>query len=337
MLEHEQYLAAGNRAVGWAAARVGANGHFQGDAHCLFAYYKAPIAFATAGRVAEAASVMRTIERDFFRGGTFVEEVPYPAATASPEYRRAWLTFGAHAVRAYALSYPACDRLSEQIHPRLGGIVVEGASGTGGGRQVDWGTTCCAIVAFLSRGRVKDAVRAGNFILQLISDQPNPTRRLCMRRDDTGNLVGSEDPEKAVGWVIEYSKTGQIYWYLGFALVAFAQLLSATGDIVWQEGAEKVYSFIERCNAEVYESITNGKIAWGSALMFAATGEERYCALAARVGRWLVEIQTPEGPWVRRPRYATLAEQPLAVSLDTTLERGFFMLELARVFAGRAG
>ena len=71
--------------------------------------------------------------------------------------------------------------------------------------------------------------------------------------------------------------------------------------------------------------------------MYAVTGEERYRALAARVGRWLLEVQTPEGPWIRRPRYSTLAEQPLAVSLDTTLERGFFMLELARVFAGQVG
>ena len=336
MLEHEQYLAAGSRAVDWAAARIDPNGRFPEDAHCLFAYYKAPIAFAAAGRIPEASAIMRVIEQEFFRDGGFVEDAAHPAATASPEYRESWLTFGAHALRAYALSYPASERLAGRLHPHLGGIVVEAAPGTADGLQVDWGTTCCAIVAFLNRGRIDDAMRGGYFLLRLIEDQPDAHRYLCLRRDDKGNLVYPDDPEKTVAWIIEYEKTGQIYWYLGFALVAFSQLLAATGESIWRIGAERVYELIARCNPEIYEHITNGKMGWGGALLYAATGEERYRELASRVGRWLVEVQTPEGPWIRRPRYSSLSEQPLAVSLDTTLERGFFMLELARVFAGRA-
>jgi hypothetical protein len=56
--------------------------------------------------------------------------------------------------------------------------------------------------------------------------------------------------------------------------------------------------------------------------------------MALKVAGWLVEIQTGEGAWVRPGAFRSLKEQPLPVSLDTTLERGFFLHEIAGAIGG---
>jgi len=55
-----------------------------------------------------------------------------------------------------------------------------------------------------------------------------------------------------------------------------------TQEEKWIQAAYKIYKYIEKCNNEIFTAITNGKVAWGSGAMYAATGDEKYCKLSKK-------------------------------------------------------
>jgi len=71
--------------------------------------------------------------------------------------------------------------------------------------------------------------------------------------------------------------------------------------------------------------------------MYAVTGDVRWRKLALDIATWLIEVQGDDGIWVRRPQFASSAAQPLPVSLDTSIERMYYMLEIPRAIASRDG
>ena len=133
--------------------------------------------------------------------------------------------------------------------------------------------------------------------------------------------------------MIELGNTGQTYWYLGMSMTAFAGLLLATRDEKWKDAADKICACIEKCDDELYTAITNGKVAWGSGAMYAATGDEKFGKLSKKIWTWVMETQTEDGVWVRPPQYDSIDEQPLDTTIDTSLERACYMFQLAKTLA----
>ena len=43
-----------------------------------------------------------------------------------------------------------------------------------------------------------------------------------------------------------------------------------------------------------------------------------------------METQTENGLWIRRPEYSSINDQPLETTIDTSLERAFYMFQLAK-------
>jgi hypothetical protein len=323
---------AGQRAVEWAAGLLEKDGSFKGCPGVILAYYKAPVAFSLAGRGPDAGLLVRYIGSTFFKDGDFNGAANDLTATGGANYRNAWLTWGTQLFGALKYSFAAGDLLERMQNGASGGVAFREMPSEAE-REVDWGSSCAAVIGLLALGRRDAAVRAGRFLQWMIVDQPKPGERLFLRRSWPGELLGESKQVDKANCILEIGAPGQIYWYLGIALVAFGRLHMATGDSSWMDSADEVLGWINRCNEDVYASITNAKVAWGAGTIYGISRDPRYGQLCERIAGWLLSVQTPEGVWLRRPMFSTVEEQPLAVSLDTSLERAVYMFELAKVFS----
>jgi hypothetical protein len=331
----DDFRAAANRAAHWIDGRLGADGAFIAARSSLLAHYKAPVALLAASRPAEAANALVHANREFLRGGSYrdgpVDGAPQKGAT----YRNGWLGWGAHQLGAFDVARVVLDHIERSLHPSWGGA-PDNALTPAEQREFDVGSTCSAINALLAGGRTEAAVRAGSFLAALYAEQKDSVARLLLRRTPAGDYITPEAGPlsgPAETYAIDFRRTGQIYWYFGFSMRVFARLFLATGDSKWLAAGDIVVTLLQRCNPEYLETITNGKVAWGAADLYAATGDGRFRQLAVKVAGWMITSQDADGVWVRKPQYRGSSDQPLPVSLDTSLERLFYMYDIPRALA----
>lgn len=332
---------AARRTSQWAAALIDDEG-FRGCRDYILGYYKAVCGLLATGHAMEAGHIMHVIERRFFRDGDFhpLETDHTPAYMNS--YFNGWFTFGALKIGAYHVTGPALDRLERSIHSKFHGVPdsldIEPTR-----REYDCASACSAANALLAGGRVAAAVRIGEFLKTMFEGQDAEGNRVLFRADARGELIDPalrELPKGALPaahYVVDVSKPDQVYWMFGFAVRTFAQLFQATGEPRWLDAAERIGGWLGRCDSDLTRHITNGKVGWGAADMYAVTGDVRWRKLALDIATWLIEVQGDDGIWVRRPQFASSAAQPLPVSLDTSIERMYYMLEIPRAIASRDG
>jgi len=332
MFTAQQLIEAGNKTVEWASGHLNEDGSFGGVEERILAYYKAPMAFALAGRAGEAAAVANHLKSTFYRNGDFHAVKDDPTSGGSKNYRNAWIGRGLHTLGFYDLSVPTGDFLESEMDGKTGGVLTA-SSVEGRDRETDWGNTCSTAIAMLAMGRREAAVRCGDFLAQMLDDQDGGGEALYLRRDGSGEIITDMTGRPANLYAVMIGETGQVYWYLGMAMVAFAGLYRWTGDEKWKKAGDRIYDIVSRCDDEVYAIITNGKVAWGAGAMFAATGDGKFGRLSDKIWTWVCDTQTPEGVWLR-PGAETVADQALDVSLDTSLERASYMFDLAKTLAG---
>jgi len=330
MLTAEKMLARGHLALDWAAALVDEAEGFTGAGKVINAYYKSVVAFATGGRVAEARKIAGFVQKTFLAGGNVNGRKDDPTAGGLANYRNAWIGRGLHALGRYDMSVPIGDFIETQMHPGHGGLAMLPHLPEAQ-REYEWGSTGSAVLSLLAMGRIAAAIRGGQFLRGMVEEQPVTRGLLLLRRDANGRLIESTERQGlATIYAIDVGARGQIYWYLGIAMNAFANLYLATGDRSWIDAGYKVHGILEGCDPEYLTNISNGKVAWGLAGMYAATRDPRFAQLALECWSWHYDIQSPDGRWLRVGQIASLDEQPLHVTLDTTLERAFYMFELSR-------
>ena len=329
----EGYARAAARTLDWAAGLLAEDGSFRGAEGEVDAYYFGPLAFSLAGRVREGRLVSRYIEREFFRNRDLNDPEDENLRSAA-NFRNAWLCVGAQRSGEYGLSYPAADQLEDCQNPALGGVAVYRTYDPE--EQItDMGTTAAAMVAFLATGRMGAARRTGDFLAgTLVGKQPEAERRILLRTDWKGRWISEFAEAEAGRHEIRVGEAGQVYWFFGNAMAALGQLYVASGEGRYLEAARTVFGWAEACEPGAFEDLTAAKVGWGSSVLYAATGEEEFARAAARVGDMLVRTQLPEGVWLRRPAVSKLADQPLAGSLGTSLERVCWLMEMTRNLAG---
>jgi hypothetical protein len=330
MTKADELLERGHRTLDWAGSLLTKDGAFAGAGDVINAYYKSVVVFTTGGRVHQARAIAGHVARTFHRDGDFNGRPGDPTAVTLSNYRNAWLGRGMQALGRFDIANAVARHLVGQVHPGHGGIPAMPFQPEGA-REYDWGTTGSAILGLMALGRWDAAIAAGGFLRQMVLDQPVTRGKLFLRRDANGDLMRAETRiGLATTYAIDIGATGQIYWYLGIAMNAFAGLYQGTGDPKWREAGYAVFDLFECCHPEVYEIISNGKVAWGLAAMAGATGDQRFAKAALDVWDWHCRVQYPDGRWLRVGQIASLDEQPLHVTLDTSLERAFYMFELAR-------
>ena len=175
------------------------------------------------------------------------------------------------------------------------------------------------------------AIRAGGFFLdRMIRGQPEPESRLYLRVNWAGDWITEFPATDKRMHVIELGEPAQRYWYLGIGMAALGYLHRATGDARYMEGADTVFEAAMKCRPGSLGDLTSAKVGWGSAVLYGLTGDDRHADAARTVADMLVATQEPSGVWLRRPEITRNEDQPLATSLDTSLERVCWLYEIAR-------
>jgi len=331
MYSPDELIEAGAKAIQWCAAHLREDGTFPNAETRILAYYKAPVSFALTGQVLAAGRVSHHIRKTFFEAGDFHKVADDPSAGSFLNYQNCWITRGQHLVGNFDLAYAGADYLEGLIKANGGGLPV-GKPGHPVSGQLDMSTTCNGVIAFLTLGRPEAARRAGDFVIDILREQPQADQRIFVRRDADGNLIQDPADDLRALSVIDFSQPKQIYWFLGLALVALGRLHLATGEAKWKETADLVCDYIDRCQPDIFQWITVAKFVWGAAENYSVTGDVRYKNLAERMARWLIGSQDPSGAWLR-PGYQSLEVQPLDVTIDTTIERGYYLQEAAKALS----
>jgi hypothetical protein len=328
--------AAASRGVRWAAGQIGEHG-VRGCEDDLLAHYKAPFCLAHAGETDAARRAMRHVIARFHDRGDFHRDVAPRAPWTGGTYANGWLASGAGRLGLDALRDAALDRIERDVDPAIGAPPNLPPGANGAAPIYDGGTAARAIESLLDGGRVEPARRIGRFLKRLYERQSPDASHVTWCVDARDRLFSPENPAQRASWfMLEPGRTGQVYWFLGFALRVFARLHEADRDDGWLDVAARVRGWLERCDAERLACISNAKLGWGAARMVAVTGDPHWAETALAVADWLVREQAACGVWVRRPQYADDATQPLAVSMDTTVERTLYLREiLAAVAPGR--
>ena len=63
-------------------------------------------------------------------------------------------------------------------------------------------------------------------------------------------------------------------------MVALGQLYLAAGGTKYLAAAEQVFGWAEACTPGAFEDLTAAKVGWGAAVLYAATGMDRYAERA---------------------------------------------------------
>ncbi len=319
----------------WARKLLGPDGSFAGSEGSVAGFYKAPRAFATAGLVREAEAVTGYVRRHFFANGDF-NRGRDEASLDGANYFNAWLCWGTHTIGAYDLSYPGGDHLERVQHPDLGGI-PECPKPSPAEQEIEWGATASAIVAFIAMGRLSQAVRVGECLLnRFLRGQPQPGASLYLRMDWEGSWKTRFIADDAPRHVIEFGKPGQLYWYFGIGMAALGHLYLATGEDRFLEGGLTLFRWAQKCRPWAFEALTAAKVGWGASVLYRCTGDVRLAQASRKVGSMLLQTQEANGVWLRRPEYSSYDEQPIDRSLDTSLERVCWLYEIARALSSKS-
>lgn len=322
--------AASTRTANWAKAKLEESG-FTPSALAL---YKAPVAFDLAGHAPATGLVMRLLQKDLYRDGDFHASPTDPTPSYGRTYRNAWLAWGAQRVGSYELSQATLNRLERELHKDMWGV-PENDSVPADQRTYDLGTNASVLCALLSGGRLATAEKIGGFMAGMVVHQAIESKRVLLAADAKGRLTEPADPVDVsdAGLVVfDIGAPGQVYWPLGFALRGFAQLYRATGHDTWLEPADHIAAWLGRCHEDHLTQITNAKLAWGAAELFAATGKSNWADLALKILGHILSTQNPDGVWLR-PEFASIDAQPMPITLDTALERMAYLSEIPRALA----
>jgi hypothetical protein len=197
--------------------------------------------------------------------------------------------------------------------------------------EIEFASTANQVISCLFSGQMQIAERSANCLLQFINDQPALDGPFCHRRRLDGAFI-SGDISGLIRelYLTDVGVPGQLYWFLGIGMKALASLARATGERRWLEGAQNLKARFEHCAPDRFESITNGKVAWGLAEIYDLSEDPRDKAIMLKCLDSQIAKQHADGYWLRS-NTATLDSEPLNVTLDTSLERGFQLLEISRV------
>lgn len=317
------------KAFEWALPLVSEEEGFRGSGAFINAFYKAPTVLTAGGYGHEARIVASFIERTFHKEGDFHNRSNDPTALTLDAYRNAWIARGMHAAGRYDLARGAYARMVRRLSPD-GGAVTQSLVQPGT-EEIEFASTANQVISCLVAGQMDIAKRSGGCLLQFIDDQPALDGPFCHRRKLDGSLIAGEINGMVRGlYLTDVGIPDQLYWFLGIGMKALASLARATGERRWLDGAQNLKARFEHCAPDRLQSITNGKVAWGLAELYDISENSRDKAMMLQCIESQIARQHADGYWLRS-HTASLESEPLNVTLDTSLERGFLLLEVSRV------
>src|SRR3546814_19857719 len=128
--------------------------------------------------------------------------------------------------------------------------------------------TRCAVVTgvqtcALPIWRSHEVAKGADLVRALVEDQPEPREALYFRWSPERGYVRPAAGADGSGWTVRRSESGQIYWYIGYALALMATINLPTGEGQWLASAEHLCGFVTGLPSHTSERTVNGTTACG--------------------------------------------------------------------------
>lgn len=283
-------------------------------------WYRFPWALAVSGETAAAFAVLSWIERNglgsdgAFHGGLAWN----PAANSTTNtYPETILAYGAVLLRRLDIARKAMDFAGRFQDPANGGIFMTRERTGAGDPQLFFPAAQFGMSAVMN-GRLDAARRTGEWFVKLWDAQPAlPTRLHTIWTSD--GLMTEVPPDIDRRHVIQEARQPlQLFYNGGIAASFLTQLFMATGESRWLDYAKQFQQFSIDCSPVQFETKQVCKSAWGSGLLYLATGDASYVPWLERMGEWFIEGQEADGGWSNTK--ALEANPPLRHRLEITAE-----------------
>ncbi|HET9658788.1 MAG TPA: hypothetical protein VFP05_00550 [Thermomicrobiales bacterium] len=283
-------------------------------------WYRFPWALEVAGETAAAAAVLSWIEcNGFGSDGAFHGGFDWnPAANQTTNtYPETILAYGAVLLRRLDIARRAMDFAQQFQDPESGGIFMTREHAGAGDPQLLFPTAQFGMSAVMT-GRIDIARTTGEWFARLWDAQPALPDRLYTIWTSNGLLTSFPEGIDRRHIVQEAQLPLQLFYNGGIAASFLTQLFMATGEQHWLDYARHYQQFSMESCPEQFETKQVCKSAWGSGLLYLATGDEGYFPWIARMGEWFAEGQEADGGWSNTK--AIESEPPLRHRLEITAE-----------------
>ncbi|MCO5220596.1 MAG: hypothetical protein M9947_03320 [Thermomicrobiales bacterium] len=323
-------IASKRRGVEFLLLHIGSDGTVADATGGRVTWYRFPWALAVSGETAAAFSVLSWIERTglgpdgSFHGGMTWDPVANRTTNTYPE---TILSYGAVLLRRFDIARRAMDFADRYQDVESGGIFMTRERTGAGEPQLLFPTAQFGMSAVLT-GRLETARRTGEWFVRLWDAQPELPDRLYTIWTSNGLLTdfpADIDPRHVAQ---ESQKPLQLFYNGGIAASFLVQLSLATGESKWLHYARRYQQFSMDSCADQFETKQVCKSAWGSGLLYLATGDARYLPWIVRMGMWFADVQDADGGWSNT--YALEPDPPLRHRLEITAE---FVVHLDTVIA----
>lgn len=257
--------------------------------------YKTLWALVATGE-SEAASRLATWTADnlLTPGGDFAGPMRGHEFDHNYIYGNAWFVIGAQKLGRYDISRPGIEFI-RSMQQANGGLSMDLGNPNS---QQDVLNTAQGGQAFLACGDLESALRVADWLRVVHESQPDFEHELFfVVQPQTGLITQIPEGEKQRNYSIRVDIPKARYFNIGIGPAFLSRLTMLTGDMQYAELGRKYIDFAFRTLDEMYETAQVGKVGWGSALLFAVTGEPAMYELASRVGEALIAQQTDTGGW----------------------------------------
>ena len=279
-------------------------------------YYKVPSALQACGETHAANRLCQWIrENGMTPEGDFGPRPP-EACGYYYTYYNTWVILGGHRLGQYDLSQKGMDFLMGFHDPESGGFYSSPTERRAETLQDLWVVSGCGQAA-LCTSRMEVARGVGQWMKELMKQQPNYPKQLYSVFSRAGGLHTVPDPENDIRYVSTYNATrDQYFFHPGIAGGFLCRLYQATGEEEWLDLAREYMRFAEVAGDYLFRLFRSGKVGWAASVLYTLTGEEKYKALAIRVGDMLVETQEEDGAW----SMGTMSRNDIAAELVVWLD-----------------
>lgn len=321
-----------SRLRSWATCSFQHGGDFYRRAQSYRGLFKAPAGLVSLGLPAEGRIAVDILRTEFMQfngdfcdpGGIGKDTHPAPSLEYFYPYRTSWIAVGAHRLGRYAVSRRTSEFVFSLQDDRTGGFAAN--LGTQGSLFHICGTAQASVAACVL-GAWQVARRAGDFLVRALASQTDQSRIYCVL-DSRVRPVLSWPPEESGYASIELGKPGQHSYATGLASGALALLYRTFGEPKYLEASQGYYDFTVRSHPDALYNPACGKLAWASALLYAASGEERYSTNAHTAAAAMCRTVLGEPLLHVRDIYPEYSSQPAAFTYEVGFEYAYFLTEV---------
>lgn len=325
-----RYWESSLRGAEWLLAQQSDDGSFSSAEEGVDAYYKIPYALAVTGHPCQAGRLIDWATREALtpegdlRGRKVKSQNPWHSQCYT--YSNSWMVIGAQRLGRFDYARKGIAFILKFLSAANGGVFSEPAFVLAGTGRQDMVASSQAGLACLYMGLWYEAMRVGDWLIEMLRRQPDPEYILYTCDDPTAGLVTNYPADEATMYAVNTTEQLQWYFYPGIAMGFLAKLYLATGKQEYLDASAAYFDFFTRCDKDAYNYGPSVKVGWGSSLMYHITGDEKYRQTAVAIGNSILQAQLDDGHW----NPSTGHQITRHIQLDATAECTVWMSEIAQ-------